>query len=456
MLERRKVLVSCAIASFLTPFSSSSVTVLLPQISSHFGISLAASNWSAGAYLIPLAAFIVPFGRIADWKGRGSVFLVGLVLFSISSLLAAISSDFASFLIFRSAQGIASSMISATAVAVISEIFPREGRGRAIGVNTASVYIGLSLGPLLGGLIADLLSWAWVFVLSSLISLSALLLSGQLLRLRGGSSSPSFALISLYTVSMILLTYGISSLGDRSGILASSIGALLLMLWLSRETLRGGLVGPQLLKNRAYLASSTAALLNYSATYAISIVLSLHLQRVLGLSASEAGIILTMQPVVQALLSPLAGYLADKSSPHKIASLGMIVVALGIATLLPLTPSEQLTSLLISLSILGMGFALFASPNTVAALNASPQNLYGSANAFLGSMRFLGQSLSTSILMMLMAQRELLQAINMALSIYVLISVAGAIISAVARYRSSLSEEDNSSGAPHPHGQRLP
>jgi len=99
MLERRKVLVSCAIASFLTPFSSSSVTVLLPQISSHFGISLAASNWSAGAYLIPLAAFIVPFGRIADWKGRGSVFLVGLVLFSISSLLAAISPDFASFLI---------------------------------------------------------------------------------------------------------------------------------------------------------------------------------------------------------------------------------------------------------------------------------------------------------------------------------------------------------------------
>jgi len=434
MPGRRSVLISCTLASFLTPFSSSSITVLLPQLSSHFGVSLAASNWSAGAYLIPLAAFIVPLGRIADWKGRSTIFMIGLISFSASSLLAALSPDFTSFLIFRFLQGISSSMISATAVAVLSEAFPREERGRAVGVNTASVYVGLSLGPLMGGLIADLLSWTWVLILSSLASLLALLPSRNLPKSRELSSPPSPALISLHAISMILLAYGISSPGG-SGIAISSIGAALLAAWLSREMLGDGILGPQLLRNRAYMASSTAALLNYSATYAISIVLSLHLQRVLGLPASVAGIILTAQPIVQAFLSPLAGYLADRISPHRVASLGMILVALGVVSLLPLTPSRQPASLLPSLLLLGVGFALFASPNTVAALNASPIPLYGSATAFLGSMRFLGQSLSTSILMILMAGMELSRAMNAALMIYVVISAAGAVLSAVARYK---------------------
>lgn len=435
MLEKgrtkRGVIVACATASFLTPFSSSSVVVLLPQISSHYGISLAASNWSAVAYLMALASFIIPSGRIADWKGRGLVFSIGLVSFSISSLLVALPLNFTSFLALRFAQGVSSSMISATAVAVISETFPKEERGRAVGLNTAFVYIGLSLGPLLGGLIADLWSWIGVFLFSSLLSLSALIVSRPVLRLRGRGSQPSLIPISLYSASMILLTYGISSLSMGSG-LPLLAGVVLLAAWLLKE-LRGGVLGPELLRNRAYISSSSAALLNYSATYAISIVLGLYLQRVMGLSASETGILLTSQPIVQALLSPFAGYLADRSSPHKIASLGMGVVALGIATLLPLTPSRSIASILLSLSILGVGFALFASPNTVAALNASPPGLYGSANAFLGSMRFLGQSLSTAIIMALMAQGELLKAMNSALLIYVAISASGVVISALKR-----------------------
>ncbi len=432
-ISRGRVLTSCAIASFLTPFSSSSVAVLIPKISSHYGIGLALSNWSAGAYLMALAAFIVPFGRLADWRGRGIVFSLGLASFSIFSLLIALSSDFTSFLALRFAQGVSSSMISATAVALVSEAFPREERGRAVGVNTASVYMGLSLGPPMGGLIADLWSWMGVFLLSSFLSLSALLVSGPLLRLRGKGSPPDFTSISLYIASTILLIYGISSLSTELGILASSMGAAMLLAWLSKEVLRGGIVGPELLRKGAYLSSSSAALLNYSATYAISIIVSLYLQGVLGLSASGSGIIMTLQPAIQASLSPLAGYLADKSPPHKIASLGMSLVALGILTLLPLTSHRSLTSLLLSLSVLGMGFALFASPNTVAALNASPPKLYGSANAFLGSMRFLGQSLSTAILTTLMHGMELIQAMNTALIIYLAISVLGAVLSSLAR-----------------------
>ncbi|MEM0036832.1 MAG: MFS transporter [Candidatus Korarchaeum sp.] len=430
--QKAEVLLACTTASFLIPFSSSSIAILIPQISSHYGVSLATSNWSAGAYLIALAAFIVPFGRIADWKGRGLVFSMGLALFSVFSLLISLSPDFTSFLALRFAQGVSSSMISATAVALVSEAFPSGERGRVLGINTASVYAGLSLGPLLGGLIADLWSWVGVFTLSSLLSLSSLVASRSLVKLKGSGSPPNFTSISLYIASMISLTYGVSSLSTGLGLPLSVMGAVVFLTWLLSELSRGGLLGEELLRNRAYLASSTAALLNYSASYAISIVLGLYLQRIEGLSASEAGVLLTLQPAIQASLSPLAGYLADRGSPQRIASLGMGVIALGTTMLLPLTPSKPLASLLLSLSALGIGFALFASPNTLAALSASPPKLYGSANAFLGSMRFLGQFLSTAILMTIMSREELLRAMNSSLLIYVAISILGAVMSALA------------------------
>ncbi|MEM4581121.1 MAG: MFS transporter, partial [Candidatus Korarchaeum sp.] len=315
---------------------------------------------------------------------------------------------------------------------LVSETFPRGERGRVLGINTASVYAGLSLGPLLGGLIADLWSWVGVFTLSSLLSLSSLVASRSLVKLKGSGSPPNFTSISLYIASMISLTYGVSSLSTGLGLSLSVMGAVVFLTWLLSELSRGGLLGEELLRNRAYLASSTATLLNYSASYAISIVLGLHLQRIEGLSASEAGVLLTLQPAIQASLSPLAGYLADRGSPQRIASLGMGVIALGTTMLLPLTPSKPLASLLLSLSVLGIGFALFASPNTLAALSASPPKLYGSANAFLGSMRFLGQFLSTAILMTIMSREELLRAMNSSLLIYVAISILGAVMSALA------------------------
>jgi MFS family permease len=422
---RSRVLISCAIASFLTPFSSSSIAFLLPEISSHFGVEVALSNWSATAYLLALASSMVPFGRIADWKGRVKVFRAGLVIFTISSIATILVRDFGSFIALRVLHGLGSSMISATSVALISSIF-REGRGKAIGINTAAVYIGLSLGPLSAGLLSDLISWISIFPLTGTLSGVSLLLSVNLPELGEGGSGPSYSSSLLFSASMICLIYGISNLDN---ILV--LGFILMISWLLLELRRGGLIDPELLRNRSYMASSTAALLNYSATYAITIILSNYLHGFL--SPSEAGLILTIQPVIQAALSPIAGQASDRRSPHLIASLGMILIALGIALLIPLG-SEGLSRVEISLVILGAGFALFASPNTVAALNSSPPKLYGSATAFLGSMRFMGQAISSSIITALMMIEEPLQAMNSALVIYVAISISGAILSIIARF----------------------
>lgn len=431
---RERVLLACAAASFLTPFSSSSVAVILPRISAHYGVSLALSNWSVSSYLMALAASILPFGGIADWKGRGKVFLTGLMIMALSSISVAFAPDFPSFIAVRAIQGVGSAMISATSVAVISQLFGREERGKAIGINTASVYIGLSLGPLLGGMISDLYSWIGIFVLSSLISLLAFAVAFPLLGLRSDGSAPKTINSVLYALSMISLTFGISKSTSFEGLLSSALASLTLAFWLLIEFKSWGLVGPELLRRRAYSSSTLAALLNYSSTYAISIILSNYLQKLRGFSASQTGILLTIQPVTQALLSPLAGHLADKRSPPLIASAGMILIALGIATLYPLTPSKHLIELITSLIVLGVGFALFASPNTLAALNASPPELYGSANSFLGSTRFLGQSISAAIMTSLMTSLDLQEAMNYALLIYAAISSLGALISITARF----------------------
>jgi len=371
---RSRILISCAIASFLTPFSSSSIAFLLPEISSGFGVGLAISNWSATAYLVALASSMVPFGRIADWKGRAKVFQAGLVIFAISSIATTLVRDFPSFIALRVLQGVGSSMISATSVALISSIF-REGRGKAIGINTAAVYIGLSLGPLLAGLLSDLISWISIFPLIGILSGISLLLSLNLPELGEAGSKPSYSSSFLFTASMICLVYGISNLDNML-----ALGFMLMISWLLIELRRGGLIDPKLLRNRSYMASSTAALLNYSATYAITIILSNYLHGFL--SSSEAGLVLTIQPVIQAMLSPITGQASDRRSPHLIASLGMIVIALGIALLTPLG-SEDLLRVEISLVVLGAGFALFASPNTVAALNSIPSRALWIGYSFL-------------------------------------------------------------------------
>ncbi len=428
------VLLATTTASFITPFTSSSIALALPTLSDEFNVSLAEVNWVANVFLIALSSSVLVFGRLSDWLGRGRVFLVGIVLFTITSLTTILVGNYPAFLAFRFLQGVSSAMIASTAAAILADSFPRERRGLVMGVNVMAVYIGSTSGPLLGGYLIGHFGWRSLFIVKAAVCLISLILTVMVVSLAGGiASKPNQFRLLTTSTSIVLIVVGAANLNSVVGVLTMLCGALIFV-----STLMVEWGNPKILHRsmfcRRFLAANIAALLNYSATFALTILLSNYLQRVRGFQPGDAGLILAAQPTIQALFSPMAGLLADRYEPSAIASVGMFVTAIGVGSLMLIGETTPITNLTLILAVLGMGFTLFASPNTTAIMNIASREAYGSAAAFLATMRFVGQALSTSIITSVMAvEKNLLIATKTSLTIYIALSILGALLSLMAR-----------------------
>jgi MFS family permease len=427
------VLLATTIASFISPFTTSSITVALPILAEEFSVGLAEVNWVVNVYLIALASTILMFGVIGDWLGRSRIFIAGVAMFAITSSIMVIVHDYLSLLVFRLLQGLAASMISSTAVAILSELLPIERRGMGIGLNTMAVYIGLTLGPLIGGYITNYFGWRTLFILKAFIAFLSLSLAITLPKTsRGVSVKPNFKMSALIVSSIIMIIYGTSNINSPYGVIMASLGFIALTSTLVVERRSPKLIHPMILRRKP-LSANISALLNYSATYALTILLSSYLQRLRGLNPSEAGLILTTQSIFQAALSPITGLLADKYNPSILASMGMFTITFGIIGLTQINPTTPINQIIYTLIILGVGFAFFSSPNTTAIMNMSPKEAYGSTSALLATMRFLGQAISTSITTSIMnIQGDLMTTIKTSMAIYAILSTLGALLSLTA------------------------
>ncbi|MDM7934447.1 MAG: MFS transporter, partial [Methanothrix sp.] len=303
------VLVVAMLASFLPPFMASSINIALPAIGDEFSIDAVLLGWIATSYLLSSAVLMVPFGKYADIYGMKRIFILGLAVFTISSLLAAEAPSSLFLIASRVVQGIGAAMIFGTSTAILVRAYPIAERGRVLGINAASVYLGLSLGPFLGGLLTQYLGWRSLFLVSVPLGLVPLALAAFMLRdeLAGEGEDELDLLGSLiYSIMLISVMYGFSRLPSALGaalVLGGFIVLLLLIRWESR--VKSPVLDISLFRgNRVYAFSNLAALINYSATFSVTFLLSLYLQYIKGLQPDEAGLILVAQPLVMTLLSP--------------------------------------------------------------------------------------------------------------------------------------------------------
>lgn len=406
--EKRVVLLIAILSGFITPFDGSAVNIALPTIGAEFHMNAIDLSWVATAYLLSSAVFLVPFGKIADIYGRKKVFLYGIAIFSLASLLMTMVTSTEMLIGIRIFQGLGSAMIFGTGVAILTSVFPPGERGKVLGIYITAVYLGLSLGPFLGGMMTHYLGWRSIFFVNVPIGIIAVLLilwklKGDWLECKGEKFDLTGSIV--YSVAIVALMYGFSILPDVKGavlIAAGIVGMIVFALYEMRVPFP--VLDIRLLtKNRVFALSNLSALINYSATFAVTFLLSLDLQYTKGFTPGHAGMILVAQPVVQAMISPIAGRLSDRIEPRIVASAGMAITSFGLFLLIFLTDETPIWYLVIILLILGAGFGLFSSPNTNAIMSSVDRKFYGVASGMNGTMRLVGQMLSMGIAMMIFA-----------------------------------------------------
>jgi EmrB/QacA subfamily drug resistance transporter len=415
--RRWTLLALTSVGAFMTPLDASIVAVALPKMGPLLNLSFAASLWVQAAYLLSIAVLLIPLGRLADQRGRVHFYLAGIAIFTVASLAAALSWNGPSLILSRILQGIGGALLYATSAAIVTSVFPAQERGRALGINVMAVYLGLSVGPPLGGFLVDHFGWPWIFLVNLPIGLAVFLWGWRILPrsqgagqrretagafLAGGLDLPGAALLATFLVGLLVPLTFASEWGWESPRVWTLLGLSVLALaaFRAQETRATvPLVDLDLLRrNRLFAAANLAALLNYMALYSIAILTAVQLQLVQGRSAKVTGWIMLGQPLMQACLSPLAGRLSDRVGSRVLSTSGMLLTALGMVLLALLGRSGSMLPIVAALAIVGIGMAAFSAPNTSAIMGSVDRSQLSVASAFLGTMRVTGQALSVAIL----------------------------------------------------------
>lgn len=456
MTNPNKALAVLCAAAFLVPFMGSALNLALPQINDQFDMTAVTLPWIATSYLIATAIFQIPFARVADIVGRKKIFIIGISIFTICSVLCGFSTSAAMLIILRIVSGTGSAMMFGTNIAIITSLFPPEQRGKALGINVATVYAALAAGPFFGGMLTHYFGWQSIFFTIAAIGVGVL--AAALIVMRGEwieSKGEKFDLSGsiLYGISLAGIIYGFSILPSAIGYACLAIGIVTLLIFIRFEKRREYPVFNVRLfsGNRVFALSSLAALINYASTMGIFFMLSLYLQYVRGLDASHAGLILIAQALVQSAFSLIAGWLSERIPPSTLATSGMSLICAGLAGLLFLTVNTPIWIIVCLLILFGIGFGIFSAPNTTVIMGSVGKKDYTQASAVTGTMRLTGQSFSMGIAGMAISfaiggekivpeiYPQFMQSMRIAFSIFLVLCMIGVYASSVRNGKSGKS-----------------
>jgi len=411
---RWTVLLIACFGSLMGPLDSTIVSVSLPTISQDLGMGYAASVWVPTAYLAVTAALLLTVGRLSDIRGRRPIFIAGFGIFVLGSFLCSISHGGEQLIVSRVIQGGGAAFIMATSPALITDAFPPWERGKALGINAMSVYIGLSLGPPLGAFLTERFGWPSIFLVNVPIGIAVMLLAYW--KIRETPHAPGderFDIVGAVTFAvalvafLIALTFGESwgwGSGRILGLLAMAATFFVAFVMTERKLGERAMFQLTLVtRNRLFASSNLSALLNYASYFGVSFIISFFLQRVLGYDLYITGLILLAMPLAMSVLSPISGWMSDRVGSRALASGGMFLMAAGLLLLSTLDAGTTAVEVVAYTLLLGIGMGLFATPNTSAIMGCVERDQLGVASGTLSTMRTVGQSLSLAIMGALIA-----------------------------------------------------
>ena len=407
MKSENIILLICTVLSFFAVFAVNAVMVVIPSIAAEFHMSNIVQNWAIIIFLLVVAVLSIPAGQISGKYGLKKVTIISVILFIIISIANVLVTTSEQFLLCRLILGISLAFFNVTSMAMVVSAFPPEERGKALGIVITGVYIGLSLSPVLGGVLNYQLGWRSVvlfgvpFLLATLVLILTkvdeewITFEGIPLDIKGSVS---------YGIGMVLFMYGFTILNEPLGIILTVLGVIFLIIfgWIElRQT--HPVFDVRFFKNRKFLSSNFASLCAYLATFAVTTILNYHLQYIKGMDSQTAGIILLAAPLCQVVLAPIAGRLSDRYVPQILAAIGMGLGTVSLILFTFLNESTSLEFLIIAMIIYGVGFGLFSPPNTNVIMSSVPPKDTSVASASVATMRTVGQAMSMGILTLVFA-----------------------------------------------------
>jgi MFS family permease len=398
-IERYALAISILI-SFLVAYVSSAINIALPEIASTFSLNSLYLTWIPTSYLLFSAILLIPFGKIADIYGKKRIISYGLIIFVLASLASALSVSGNMLLISRIFQAIGSAMIYGNVYSLLASVHTEGEAGKPLSISVASAYIGLSLGPILGGFLTQYFGWRSIFLFTIPITVIATLFIYKLKGEWFGAHGEIFDIksTSVLALSLILIMYGFSVITSYIGILSLVIGfvGIVMFIWLQKKVVNP-LIHPKLLFDRVYIINNLTSLVNYGPGIFTIFLLSLYLQDIRMLNPTQTGLLLCVQSVFIAISSLLVAKLLDITLPRYIAAFGMALTGIGLLMFLLLNESTSLSYIILALSIIGLGYGFSAASSTEISLKYVEKRFYGISSATLNTMRVLGQMMGMGV-----------------------------------------------------------
>ena len=400
------VLVAIGTGSFMSALDGSVVNTILPVIQNAFRSSIVTIEWVVTIYLLVLSSLLLTFGRLGDLRGHKKVYLSGFAIFIVGSALSGLAPSALSLILFRALQALGAAMLASTAPAILTKNFPAAKRGQALGLSATMTYLGLTVGPSLGGWLAEQFSWRTVFYINVPVGALALGMSLYFIPADSpGGKHKKFDLAGAFTfmAGLIALLLGLNQ-GSEWGWTSPSILLLFLaaaislavFVWLERRSSEP-MLDLGLFRNSLFTASTVNAVFNYICLYSILFLMPFYLIQGRTLNSAQAGLLLTALPIVMAVVTPISGTLSDRIGSRIPGMIGMATLGAGIYCLSRLDGGSPLWLASLGLAISGLGIGIFISPNSSALMGSAPTHQQGIASGILASGRNVGMMLGIGL-----------------------------------------------------------
>lgn len=400
------VLIAVAMGVFLATIDGSIVNIGLNTIVNDLHEPLNVVEWVVLAYMLTISTLMLSIGRLSDMIGKKKLYLAGIIIFTISSALCGLAPSVYWLIGFRVLQAIGGVMTMAIGTAIVTDAFPPQERGKAMGVMSTMVSLGIIAGPTIGGIILQSLTWHWLFFVNLPIGVIGVFMVARFVPEDSKRSKQHFdyAGSAAMFFFMTSLLFALSISQDTSfnnptvlTLLGVAVISIIVFIFIERKS-RYPIINLGMFRNRQFSVNLITGFMVFICTAGTSLLLPLYLQNVLNFDSGQTGLMLAVTPVVVSIVAPLSGVLSDQTGSRPITTLGLFLLALGFLAVSSLSESTSVLGYLLRFIPVGIGIGMFQSPNNSAVMGSVPRENLGVASGLLSLTRTVGQTTGIAVL----------------------------------------------------------